>query len=123
MPEFSFHEQMADIYAEQGMKDKAAAKYEEVKKMLEKDAASGHSVSLEMCKLMIKMDKLEEAKKYAMEEYNVRPANIDVNKELAWIAYKQNDAKKAAEYLHTALRTNSKDPELLRRAAEINKTL
>ena len=123
MPEFSFHEQMADIYAEQGMKDKAAAKYEEVKRMLEKDAASGHSVSLEMCKLMIKMDKLEEAKKYAMEEYGVRPANIDVNKELAWIAYKQNDAKKAAEYLHTALRTNSKDPELLRRAAEINKTL
>ena len=123
MPEFSFHEQMADIYAEQGMKDKATAKYNEVAAMLNKDAASGHSVSLEMSKLMIKMGKLEEAKKYALEEYTIRPTNIDVNKELAWIAYKEKDLKKATEYLHVALRTNSKDPELLRRAAEINKTL
>ncbi len=123
MPEFSFHEQMADIYAEQGLQDKAKAKYAEVESMLKKDAASGHSVSLEMCKLMLKMGKLDEAKKYALEEYSVRPTNIDVNKELAWIAYKENDFKKATEYLQSALKTNSKDPELLQRAAAINKAL
>ena len=123
MPEFSFHEQMADIYAEQGMKDKALAKYAEVEAMLKADEKSGHSVSLEMSKLMMKMGKLPEAKKYALEEYSARPTNIDVNKELAWIAYKENDFKKANEYLKSALRTNSKDPELLQRATAINKAL
>jgi tetratricopeptide (TPR) repeat protein len=123
MPEFSFHEQMADIYAEQGLKDKANAKFAEVESMLKQDAASGHSVSLEMCKLMLKMGKPDEAKKYALEEYSIRPTNIDVNKELAWIAYKENNFKKAAEYLQAALKTNSKDPELLQRAAAINKAL
>lgn len=122
MPEFSFHEHMADIYAEQGMKDKATAKYQEVMGMLQEDANSGHSVSLEMAKLMVKMGKLAEAKKYALEEYKARPANIDVNKELAWIAHMENDSKQAAEYLKAALRTNSKDPELLERAAAIKKT-
>lgn len=123
MPEFSFHEQMADIYAEQGMKDKAQAKYQQVAEMLKKDSASGHSVSLEMCKLMIKMGKLEEAEKYGLEEYKIRPDNIDVNKELAWIAYKQNNFKKAAEYLQAAQKTNSKDPELLLRAETIKKAM
>jgi len=56
-----------------------------------------------------------------LEEYKVRPTNIDVNKELAWIAYLKNDKAKAKEYLHTARSTNSKDPELLSRAAKIEK--
>lgn len=73
-PEFSFHKQMADIYAEQGMKDVALAKYAEVETMLKEDKKSGHSVSLEMSKLMMKMGKLAEAKKYALEEYSARPA-------------------------------------------------
>ncbi len=123
MPEFSFHEQMGDIYAETGLKEKAEKKYAEVLAMLNEDAVSGHSVSLEMSKLLIKMGKTSEAKKYALQEYNARPSNIEVNKELAWIAYQEKDMKKAAAYLQTAMRTNSKDPELLRRAAEINRAL
>ena len=119
MPEYSFHESMADIYARQGQKEKAMKKYEAVLQMLKEDEQSGHLVALELCRLYIKMDQLPMAKKYAMQEYAVRPANIDVNKELAWIAYKENNIKAAQQYLKAAQQTNSKDPELLERSQQI----
>ena len=55
-----------------------------------------------------------------MIEYSVRPKNIDVNKELAWIAYNKKEIPQAKEYLKTAMSTGSKNPELLKRAAMIN---
>jgi tetratricopeptide (TPR) repeat protein len=113
LPEFSFHEQMADIYAIQGNREKAMAKYDEVMKMLEEDEASGHTVALEKAKLYTKMEKFAEAEKYVQEEYKLRPNNIDVNKEYAAILYKKNDLSKAKEHLRLAKVTNSKDPELL----------
>ncbi len=113
LPEFSFHEQMADIYLAQGNKEKAMAKYEEVRTMLAEDEASGHTVALEMAKLYTKMEKLPEAEKYVQQEYKLRPSNIDVNKEYAWILYKKNELSKAKEHLRLAKVTNSKDPELL----------
>ncbi len=116
MPEFSFHEQMADIYALQGNEAKAQQKYKEVEEMLQTDAKSGHSVSLELAKLYVKMNNFEAAKKQALEEFSVRPNNIDVNKELAWIAFKEKDFAKSKMYLETAKKTGSKDPELLQRA-------
>lgn len=113
LPEFSFHEQMGDIYALAGDPLKAQKKYDEVLKMLKEDEASGHISSLEIAKLYVKMNKLDEAKKYALMEYKLRPNNIDVNKELAIIAYKQNDQKSFEQYLKAAQRTGSKDPELM----------
>lgn len=122
LPEFSFHEQMADIYALTSDTAKAQRKYNEVRKMLETDAKSGHSVSLELAKLYVKMNLLDSAKKYAMEEYAVRPQNIDVNKELAWIEFKEKNLAKSREYLQKAKHTGSKDPELLKRAALIERS-
>jgi tetratricopeptide (TPR) repeat protein len=116
IPEFSFHESMADIYLLKGDKEKAQKKYAQVEKMLKEDEDSGHFVALELCKLYIKMEKFDLAKKYALQEYAVRPNNIEVNKDLALIAYKQNDLEKARQYLQVAQRTNSKEPELLSRA-------
>jgi tetratricopeptide (TPR) repeat protein len=113
LPEYSFHEQMADIYALKGDNDKAQKKYEEVLGMLREDEESGHLVSLELAQVYVKMNKLEEAKKYVMMEYKVRPANIDVNKELALIALKEKDMAKFQEYVKAAQRTGSKDPEIL----------
>jgi tetratricopeptide (TPR) repeat protein len=121
LPEFSFNEQMADIFALQGNQEKAMSKYIEVKTMLEVDEASGHSVSLELAKLYVKMNELAAAEKYALMEYAVRPNNIDVNKELAWIAYKKNEINKAKQYLTAAKSTNNKDPELIKRARLIEK--
>lgn len=123
MPEFSFHEEMAEIYALQGEKEKSQKKYAEVVKMLDEDARSGHAVDLELCKLYTKTGQLDSAMVYGMREYAKRPKNIDVNHALAWVAYKKNDPKKAQEYMQVALRTGSKDPELLQQAGAIELAL
>ncbi len=113
---------MADIYKLKGDNNKADELYNKVRLMLQQDEQSGHLVSLEMAKLFVKMNMIDSAKKYAMMEYTARPKNIDVNKELAWITYKEKDMQKAKEYLQAAKRTGSKDPELLERAAMIEKS-
>lgn len=123
MPEFSFHEEMAEIYALQGKEKKAADKYAEVVTMLDQDAQSGHLVDLEMCKLYTKLGKLDSAAVYGQREYDRRPKNIDVNQALAVVALKNNDLKKAQEYMEVARRTGSKNPELLREASEIQLAL
>lgn len=119
MPEFSFHEEMADIYALQGDKDKAAKKYAEVVVMLGEDARSGHAVDLELCKLYTKTGQLDSALVYGLNEYKKRPKNIDVNHALAWVYFKENNLPKAQEHMQIALRTGLKDPELLQRAGAI----
>lgn len=121
MPQSSFREQQAEVYAEMGDSKKAMDTYAEVQKLLIADASTpGHSVSLELSRSFIKTNQWDSAKKYALMEYAIRPKNIDVNNELAWIAYNQNDISKAKEYLKAAESTGSKNPELLKRAAVIS---
>ena len=121
MPQSYFEEQKADVYLARGDTKKAMDKYAEVQNLLIADANSGHhSVSLELCRSFIKTNQWDSAKKYALMEYAIRPKNIDVNNELAWIAYNQKDQANAKAYLKTALSTNSKNPDLLQRAAAIN---
>ncbi|MBU1821003.1 MAG: transposase, partial [Bacteroidetes bacterium] len=119
MPEFSFHEEMAEIYALQGDKDKAARKYAEVITMLDEDAQSGHLVDLELCKLYTKLGQLDSAAVYGQKEYTRRPQNIDVNHAMATIAFQKNELEKAQKHMQVALRTGSKDPELLQQASQI----
>lgn len=119
MPEFSFQEEMAEIYELQGNKKAAGEKYDEVIAMLKEDEVSGHTVALEMCRLYIKAGQPGKAMEYAQKEYAARPLNIDVNSALAWVCYKNGEVAKAQEYLKAALRTGSKDPELRERAAVI----
>ena len=123
MPEFSFHEEMADIYLLQGDKEKAMKKYAEVAEMLDKDAKSGHSVDLELCKLYTKTGQYDLALKSGLIEFQRRPDNIDVNHALAWVYFNQKDIKKAKERMDVALRTGSKNPELLQEAAKIEMAL
>ena len=122
MPEFSFHEEMAEIYALQGDADKAKRKYVDVIKMLDEDARSGHSVDLELCKLYTKTGQLDSALVYGMREYAKRPKNIDVNNALAWVYFNQKDTRQAQKHIQVALRTGLKDPELLQRAGAIEKS-
>ncbi|AQG80197.1 tetratricopeptide repeat protein [Spirosoma montaniterrae] len=119
MPEFSFHEEMADMYALQGDKAKALTKYAEVATMLDEDARSGHAVDLELCKLYTASGQLDSALVYGLKEYRKRPKNIDVNHALAWVYFGQKNIAKAQEHVAVAMRTGNKDPELLRRASAI----
>ena len=123
MPEFSFHEEMAEIYDLQGNHEKALDKYEEVALMLDEDAKSGHAVDLELCKLYTKAGKMDLALKHGLIEYKKRPRNIDVNHAMAVVAFKSNDFKKAKEYISVAMSTGSKDPELLMDAGKIDRSL
>jgi tetratricopeptide (TPR) repeat protein len=123
MPEFSFHEEMAEIYDLQGNHEKALDKYEEVAQMLDLDAKSGHAVDLELCKLYTKAGKMDLALKHGLIEYKKRPRNIDVNHAMAVVAFKSNDFKKAKEYISVAMSTGSKDPELLMDAGKIDRSL
>jgi tetratricopeptide (TPR) repeat protein len=121
LPEFSFHEKMADIYAAQGNTQKAQQKYKDVALMLDEDEQSGHTMALEKAKLYVKMNAWDSAAKYIQEEYAARPNNIVVNKEMAQIAHEQNNKEAAVKYLTQAQRTGSKDPELLLLADAIKK--
>jgi tetratricopeptide (TPR) repeat protein len=121
MPQASYDEQKADVYSAMGDTKKAMDTYASVQKALTADANSGHhSVSLELARVFIKANAWDSAKKYATMEYNLRPNNIEVNNEMAWIAYNQKDMPKAKEYLTAAMATGSKNPELLKRAMLIN---
>ena len=123
MPEFSFHEQMAEIYALQGDKEKAKKKYAEVVKMLDEDARSGHTVDLELCKLYTKTGQLDSAMVYGLKEYAKRPKNIDVNHALAAMYFDSKNIVKAQQHMQVALSTGSKDPQLLHTASEIELAL
>jgi Tfp pilus assembly protein PilF len=50
---------------------------------------------------------------FAMEEYTARPDNIDVNHALARVYKAMGNQTKAQEHFQKAMRTNSKNPELL----------
>ncbi len=123
MPEFSFHEEMADIYALQGDNEKATNKYAEVVQMLDEDAKSGHAVDLELCKLYTKTGQYDLALKHGLIEYKNRPKNIDVNHALAGVYFNQKDFKKAQDHIVVAMRTGSQNPELLQQAAKIELAL
>jgi len=119
MPEFSFHEEMADIYELQGESKKAKDKYLEVINMLGEDEKSGHTVSLELCRIYSKAGMYDKAIEQGTKEYKQRPLNIDVNQALAWASFKKNETEKARNYIKVALKTGSKDPELLQKATAI----
>ncbi len=117
----SFIEQQAEVYAAMGNEKMAQEKYSEVQKLLIADANSPqHTVSLELAKSFMQTNQWDSAEKYAMKEYSVRPNNIDINNELAWIAYNKKDINQAKIYLKAAMATGSKNVELLKRASLIN---
>lgn len=100
MPQPSYDEQKGDVYMAMGDSNTAGKRYYEIQQMLLKDAESpDHSVSLELAGSFIKTNDWDSAKKYALLEYNIRPKNIDVNNELAWIAYNMKDHVPAKELI------------------------
>jgi tetratricopeptide (TPR) repeat protein len=120
MQDNSFAEQKADVYTAMGDTAKAKAANASVQALLIADANTPqHSVALELGRSFIKTNQWDSASKYITQEYKVRPENIEVNSEMAWIAYNKNQREEAKQYMAKALRTGSKDPELLKRAATI----
>ena len=119
--DYSFKEELIDVYQLAGQKDKADAI-----NAMNKDAQSGkdnqnigHYADRELAYAYLKTNNYDKALEHALAEYNRRPTNIDVNETLAWVYYKKEDYKKALLYIQVALKTNSKNPTLLCRAGLI----
>ncbi len=79
----------------------------------------GHYGDKELAYAYLELNKVDKALEHALLEYNRRPNNIDVNETLAWVYYKKGDYKNANTYINVALKTKSKNPILLCRAALI----
>ena len=111
IPEVSFYVDKAGWQKERGHTEAAKKITIEILEMMADDEKAGHSMSLELSKVnLMLMDDADEALKYAMKEYKIRPDNIDVNRMLAEIYYHMGDMTSANEHLIKSLRTGSKDP-------------
>jgi tetratricopeptide (TPR) repeat protein len=122
----SLKEELADAYRLAGQTQKAD---EIVKTVIDdlqksaqagnKDANIGHYADRELAYAYLKVNDKDKALEHAMLEYNRRPDNIDVNETVAWVYYNRGEYDKALPYIKVALKTHSKNPVLLSRAALI----
>lgn len=122
----AFKEDMATVYFISGEKEKAKVLTESLIDELNKNAHAsnsnesiGHYADKELAYAYLSIGKTDKALEHALMEYNRRPKNIEVNETVAWMYYKNNEAKKALPFINTALKTNSKNPILLCRAGLI----
>ena len=128
MSTFSFKEDLVKIYSECGNEDKAAnlAKkvINEMEMVAEKaagDPNAGHYTDKELAMAYLEVKDYDNALKHALLEYNRRPQNIDVNETLAWVYYNRGEYQKALPYMQVAMKTKSKNPVLISRAALVFK--
>ncbi|MBY0477925.1 MAG: tetratricopeptide repeat protein [Chitinophagaceae bacterium] len=124
--DYSFKEAMAALYAVTGKEQQANVLDKEVIVMMEEAFKQsktydsvGHYADREMAYAYLNVNNTDKALEHALMEYDRRPANIDVNEVLAWVYYNKGEFNTALKYIETALRTQSKNPELLCRAAMI----
>ena len=113
IPEFGFYESLAILYKETGRKAMYQQTMEEIWVMLKEDTDSGHNMTLEYASLLHELEEDHDgALKYALEEYNKRPDNIDVNRILASIYTALGDGAKAEQHFEKAIVTGAQYPSL-----------
>jgi tetratricopeptide (TPR) repeat protein len=124
--EGAFKEELANAYFLAGQKNKAIELTNEVINELNKNAKAanadesiGHYADKELAYAYLAINNYDKALEHALQEYNRRPKNIEVNETVAWMYYKKGEASKALPYIKAALITNSKNPTLLCRAGLI----
>lgn len=124
--DYTLRDELTDLYALNGQKQKSETSAKQVVDMLTKDAQSGindqnigHYADRELAYAYLKTNQIDKALEHAMMEYNRRPDNIDVNETLAWVYYKKDDLNYAKKYIDVAMKTGSKNPTLLCRAGLI----
>lgn len=128
--ENSVKEEMAEMYAISGNNVKAnemassvAADMEEKAAKAAKDPSAGHYSDKEIAHSYLVTGNYAKALEYAMNEYNRRPGNIEINQLVAWINYKNNNISAAVSHLQKAMLTNNQNPSLLFTAAAIYKQM
>ncbi|NJB85554.1 tetratricopeptide (TPR) repeat protein [Lewinella marina] len=113
IPEVGYYMDLAKLYRKQGRTDELESMEQDILEMLEDDVSSGHNMDLEYATLYQDVfPDYDKALEYLLEEHNRRPANIDVNRELARLYVARGENDKALDHLTKAERTNSAHPDL-----------
>lgn len=114
IPEFSFYQDLAEIYRKTGRTEAFETTSRELLAMLAEDEASGHRMDLEKAVVYAHLlENYDQALAAVQVAFQDRPDNIDVNRIMADVLIRSGQEDKAAPYLHTASKTNSQKPELL----------
>lgn len=120
IPEVGFYEQLAHLYGQTHRLEEKNVTEQAILQMLGEDVASGHNMNLEYADFYLNLaQQPEEALAYALREYELRPANIDVNHLLADIYLRMGERQQATAHLKRAMVTNSQQPELVQLAASL----
>jgi tetratricopeptide (TPR) repeat protein len=124
--EYSFYDELTDLYRLNGEDKKAEQSANKVIEMLSPIASvdegtegHGHYADRELAYAYIKKGDYKKALEHAWTEFNRRPANIDVCETAAWASYKAGNTEDAFKLITIALRTNCKNPVLRCRAGLI----
>jgi tetratricopeptide (TPR) repeat protein len=118
IPDYTFKEGMEEVYNLTGETAKAKLMAEEILNYMKQFSGNastneGQNEDHEMAHAYMGVGNYDKALEYALQEYNRRPSNIEVNETAAIVYYNQGDYQKALPYIETALKTNCKNPELL----------
>ncbi|CAN5274702.1 hypothetical protein BH09BAC1_BH09BAC1_05460 [soil metagenome] len=123
---YTFQNELIDLYAESGDTKKMEETLELVLDKLNKHASEGtedndigHYADLELAYVYVKTNDFDKAQEHALREWNRRPGNIDVNELLGWIYLKTGKMEDALKHIDMALKTGSQNPMLMSRAAII----
>lgn len=118
--DYTFKEQLADIYILTGQKAKADELYKWLISAMGDDAKQGeqnddigHYADRELAHIFLKTGDYAKALDHAVAEYNRRPGNIDVNETMVQVYYRKGDYPKALTFLEAAMKTKSSNPTLL----------
>ncbi|MBI3238516.1 MAG: tetratricopeptide repeat protein [Flavobacteriia bacterium] len=106
--EYSFSDELTDLYRLNGDPKNGYKSAYRVIKMLsplsnddESVSGHGHYADRELAYAYLKINNTDKALEHAMLEYNRRPKNIDVCETVAWVYYKQKNYAKANEFRHS----------------------
>jgi tetratricopeptide (TPR) repeat protein len=114
VPEIGFNIELAGLKKQQGATADVDKMVGEIEEMFKEDIESGHNMNLEFASfLMTFKDDYQTALEYGLNEYKLRPNNIDVNKLLAFAYYGLDDIENADKHVNIALATSKKDAALI----------
>lgn len=124
IPDHTFKEGMAEIYTLTAQSEKAKWVAEGILNYMKqfsgnKESKTGQNEDHEMAHAYMGVGNYGKALEYALQEYNRRPSNIEVNETVAVVCYNMGNYPKALSFIDSALRTNCKSPELLCHAGMI----
>jgi tetratricopeptide (TPR) repeat protein len=123
--EYSFIDELTDLYALNKEKEKSEKNAQLVIDMLspntgdESEQGHGHYADKELAYAYLKLNDTVNAQIHAEIEYQRRPENIEVLETIAWVKYKSGQYVSANTYINRALRTNYSNPIFLFRVGLI----